>query len=105
QDSFIKAFCALHSFRGGSFKSWLMRIVVNNCYDLLRRNRHLAMVGIYDEPDDEDGINFAPQLVDTHELPQAFVERSELNAQIELGIRHMSIEQRTVLVLRDIHGY
>ena len=105
QDSFIKAFCALHSFRGGSFKSWLMPIVVNNCYDLLRRNRHLAMVEIYDEPDDEDGTSFAPQLVDTHELPQAFVENLELNTQIESGIRNLPSEQRTDLVLRNIHGY
>ena len=36
QDSFIKAYRALHQFQGGSFKAWLMRIVVNPCYDVLR---------------------------------------------------------------------
>ena len=39
QDSFIKAYRALNTFRGGSFKSWLMRIVVNTCYDELRSRK------------------------------------------------------------------
>ena len=36
QDSFIKAYRAIGGFQGGSFKSWIIRIVVNTCYDLLR---------------------------------------------------------------------
>ena len=39
QDSFVKAFRALHTFRGGSFKAWLMRIVTNTCYDALRARK------------------------------------------------------------------
>ena len=39
QDSFIKAYRALNTFRGGSFKSWLLRIVVNTCYDVLRSRK------------------------------------------------------------------
>ena len=46
QDSFVKAFRALESFRGGSFKSWLMRIVTNTCYDHLRRQRRRAAVSL-----------------------------------------------------------
>ncbi|MFN2180442.1 MAG: RNA polymerase sigma factor, partial [Candidatus Promineifilaceae bacterium] len=37
QEAFISAYNALNSFRGGSFKSWLMRIATNACYDELRR--------------------------------------------------------------------
>jgi len=37
QDAFITAFRKLNTFRGGSFKAWLLRIVTNLCYDELRR--------------------------------------------------------------------
>jgi RNA polymerase sigma-70 factor (ECF subfamily) len=33
QDAFISAFKGINSFRGGSFKAWLMRTVTNACYD------------------------------------------------------------------------
>ncbi len=36
QDSFISAYRNLRSFRGGSFRSWLLRIATNACYDVLR---------------------------------------------------------------------
>ena len=37
QSAFIAAFKHLSSYRGGSFKSWVLRIVTNTCYDELRR--------------------------------------------------------------------
>ena len=33
QDSFIKAYRAIENFQGGSFKSSIIRIVANTCYD------------------------------------------------------------------------
>jgi RNA polymerase sigma-70 factor (ECF subfamily) len=36
QESFISAFRAIYTFRGGSFRGWLMRIVTNAAYDQLR---------------------------------------------------------------------
>src|SRR4051812_25486049 len=39
QEAFISAYGHLSSFRGGSFKSWLMRIATNACYDELRRRK------------------------------------------------------------------
>ena len=39
QESMIKAFRSLGSFQGGSFKSWIIRIVVNTCYDALRSRK------------------------------------------------------------------
>ena len=39
QDAFISAYRNLSSYRGGSFKAWLLRIVTNACYDELRRQK------------------------------------------------------------------
>jgi RNA polymerase sigma-70 factor, ECF subfamily len=50
QEAFIKAFRNLQGFKGQSlFSTWLHRIVVNACYDLLRRRRP--------EPMEEDILN------------------------------------------------
>ena len=104
QESFIKAFRALSSFKGSSFKGWLMRIVINTCYDVLRLNSRFLIEDI-DNDSYEDGERSFPHLVDSQESPQAFVERMELNAQLELGLRALPKEQRVVLILCDIHGY
>ena len=102
QDSFIKAFRALNTFKGGQFKSWLMRIVVNTCYDMLRVQQRYVTESINDEPD-EDGP--ATYLVDQSESPHEYAERMELNQLIELGIRSLPPDQRLVLALCDVHGY
>lgn len=102
QDSFLKAYRALHQFHGGSFKSWLMRIVVNTCYDVLRSSRHRLTDSLDDLPVDED---HAVQLIDPAASPQEHVERLELNGWLEAGIKALPDDQRIVLVLCDVHGY
>ena len=39
QETFITAYQSLRTFRGGSFKSWLIRVATNRCYDELRRRK------------------------------------------------------------------
>ncbi len=102
QDSFIKAYRALATFQGGNFKSWLTRIVVNTCYDVLRAQQRRATDSLDDLPAEAE---YAPYLVDHAEGPEAHAERMELNQLIEVGIRALPTEQRTALVLCDIHGY
>jgi RNA polymerase sigma-70 factor (ECF subfamily) len=106
QDSFIKAYRALNGFKGGLFKSWLLRIVVNTCYDVLRVQQRYVSESIDDEPSaDNEEARVARQLVDSSESPDAYAERMELSGYIEVGIRSLPPDQRLVLVLCDIHGY
>lgn len=102
QESFIKAFRALAGFQGGNFRSWLMRIVANTCYDVLRTRQRRATDSLDDLPVDHDHI---ASLVDHAESPEAYAERMELNQLIEAGIHTLPPDQRLVLVLCDIHGY
>lgn len=102
QESFLKAYRALPNFHGGSFKSWLMRIVVNSCYDLLRIQQREQLDSLDDGSAD---LDYAPHLVDHSEGPEAYAERMELTHHIELGIRALPPDQRTVLVLCDVQGY
>ena len=52
QEAFISAFRKLRSYRGGSFRAWLLRIVTNACYDELRRRQRRPVAHL--EPLDAD---------------------------------------------------
>ena len=101
QDAFITAYHKLDTFRGGSFKSWLLRIVTNTCYDELRRRKRRPADSIEDLTP-EDSADPPPQLVSHEENPEDHTERAELSAGIEGCIRGLSAEHRTLVVLRDI---
>ena len=102
QESFIKAYRALHTFQGGSFKSWLMRIVTNTCYDALRARKRRDTSNLDDLPEGEE---YAAYLTDPAESPAAFAERMELNQLIEQAIAALPDDQRLVILLCDVHGY
>jgi RNA polymerase sigma-70 factor (ECF subfamily) len=102
QDSFVKAYKAIGAFQGGSFKSWIIRIVANTCYDLLRTRQHRMTDSLEDLPVDED---HTARLEDPAESPADFAERMELNALIEQSIAALPAELRLVLTLCDVHGY
>ncbi len=102
QESLVKAYRSLHQFSGVSFKSWLMRIVINTCYDVVRsaqwRNtEHLSDLEVEDES--------AAPLIDRGESPQAHVERVELSEWLEEAIGQLPDDQRLALVLCDVHGH
>ena len=108
QESMIKAFRSLGSFQGGSFKSWIIRIVVNTCYDALRsrKRRRTDSLDDYDDDYGADGASdYSPQLEDPAERPDAYVQRMELSQLIEQGIARLPADQRLALTLCDVHGY
>lgn len=102
QNGFIKAFRGLNGFRGGNFRAWLMRIVTNCCYDILRSEKRRPTESL-----DHllSGVEHVPYLTDPKESPEQYTSRMELGSVIETGIGTLPAEQRTVIVLRDIHGY
>jgi RNA polymerase sigma factor (sigma-70 family) len=103
QDAFLSAFRNLKSFRGGSFRSWMLRIATNTCYDVLRVRKRRPSVSLDIEADDETASS-PLQIADTAESPDDFAQRRELAAAIQQGLTELPDEQRIVLILRDIQG-
>jgi RNA polymerase sigma-70 factor (ECF subfamily) len=101
QETFIAAFQNLARFHGGSFKSYLMRIVSNRCYDELRRRKRRPAASFEDVEVDED-VN--PMLVNGGEGPEAYTERQEMIHVIQAGIETLPPDQRITLVLSDVQG-
>jgi RNA polymerase sigma-70 factor (ECF subfamily) len=103
QDAFLAAFRNLASFRGGSFRSWMLRIATNTCYDVLRVRKRRPSVSLDIDADDESDSS-PLQIADTAESPDDFAQRRELAAAIQDGLTALPDEQRIVLILSDIQG-
>jgi len=101
QDAFLSAYKAMPKFRGGSFKSWVLRIVTNACYDQLRAKKRRPTSSLDDLPVEADHTAY---LRDPAEQPDEYVARQDLNRLIQSGITTLPMEQRTIVVLSDIQG-
>jgi RNA polymerase sigma-70 factor (ECF subfamily) len=104
QNAFISAYRALKGFRGGSFRSWVLRIVTNACYDELRRLKRQPAVPL--EPLDREGeeVESASWLADPSESPEDNLVRSELRSVLTGCIQKLPPEYRSALVLVDVQG-
>jgi RNA polymerase sigma-70 factor (ECF subfamily) len=102
QEAFISAYRALDSFRGGSFRAWLLRIVTNACYDELRRYKRRPQISFDDFGEMDEEAN--PHLRDEAELPEETVQRDELRAMLEQTMQQLPEEQQTTLFLVDRLG-
>lgn len=104
QEAFISAFRKLKSYRGGSFKAWLLRIVTNACYDELRKQKRRPTTPL--EPLTEKGEEMeSPRwLADPSASPEKQVETFELERAIQRCIESLPPDFRVVVVLADIQG-
>jgi RNA polymerase sigma-70 factor (ECF subfamily) len=103
QEAFISAYKSLGRFRGGSFKSWLLRIVTNACYDELRYRKRRPQSSL-DEITEE---NESSALLHSEKTlgPEAHQQRAELVSAIELCLDDLPEDQRAATVLCDVEGY
>ena len=104
QSTFISAYNHLSSFRGGSFKAWLLRIVTNACYDELRRRKRRPTVPL--EPLDDTGeeVESARWMIDPAEQPEDRAERVELQRAIQHCLDNLPDEFRSAVIMVDIQG-
>ena len=104
QDAFIIAFRKLGTYRGGSFKAWLLRIVTNLCYDELRRRKRRPTTPLEPVDNDDEEIESPRWLSDPGESPEEATERDELSKALENCLRELSPEFRTIVTLVDLQG-
>ena len=104
QDAMISAYLALPTYRGGSFRSWLFRIVTNRCLDDLRRRKRRPVVSFWPKDDDGQEIESPDWAADPGDSPEDSLLQSELSRQIQSCLEQLPQDQRTILVLVDMLG-
>lgn len=97
QDAFLAAWRGLPSFRGeAGFSTWLYRLVSNAAIDHLRRTKHQrANISLDDEELNLDAPDDSP-------TPQEAAESADLRNAVAKGLRELSDDHRTVLVMREV---
>ncbi len=102
QEVFILIFRKLYTFRGGSFRAWLLRITTNYCLDQIRsrkRQRYLSLEQSY-----EDGGEKEPYWKKSPgENPEQVVERLETREMINRSFQKLTPKYRKVILLIDFH--
>jgi RNA polymerase sigma-70 factor (ECF subfamily) len=103
QDTFLKAWSSIASFRGGLVRPWFLRIASNRCLDILRARGRRPASSLDAEPVETEPIWTTQAGGGEH--PEAFATRRELSAHLERALASLPDDQRLVILLSDVHGH
>jgi len=106
QQTYVKAFTALASFRGeASFSTWLTRIALNEAVSRLRRRKASSELEALDQAVSADAGLVSLFPLSLVPLPADMeAARSEMRQLLEAAIDDLPEGFRTVFVLRDVEG-
>jgi RNA polymerase sigma factor (sigma-70 family) len=104
QDTFIKAYQALKSFKGGSsFYTWVYRIAVNKTINFLkqRKNRtHMSLNNLdFNAEHDPDLVALV-----SDKTPRREAALNELQEKLNEALQKLSEPHRLVVTLHDVQG-
>lgn len=92
QEAYLRAFKSFGRFHGSNGRAWLLTIVRNTSYTLLKRNRVVDLTTTFDEEIHVPG--------DVSVSPATILERSEDAALVREAIDELPTEFREILTLR-----
>ena len=105
QETFIKAYRALKSFKGdSSFYTWVYRIAVNKTINFLKQRKNRVHMSL----DDLDfNVEHDPDLVSliSDKNPRRDLNLTELQEKLNEAMQKLSEQHRMVVTLHDIQGF
>jgi RNA polymerase sigma-70 factor (ECF subfamily) len=96
QEAYLRAFKSFSGFHGSNGRAWLLTIVRNTSYTLLKKNRAVDLTTTFDEEIHAAG----------HESvsPATILEHSENAELIKEAMDELPVLYREILVLRHLEG-
>ena len=107
QDTFIRAYRALHQFRGDAqFYTWLYRIAVNTAKKALMELKHDPTVSesSFRSADDENETSQPRNEPTSNETPESVLAAKEIGAVVNAAMEALPEELRQAVTLREIEG-
>ena len=106
QETFIKAYRALHQFRGESqFYTWLYRIAVNTAKKFLLQLQHEPMVLPQAENKEDDDETFFARHEPSHDnTPEAELAAKEIVTMVNTALQALPDDLRQAISLREMDG-
>jgi RNA polymerase sigma-70 factor (ECF subfamily) len=108
QETFIRAYRALHQFRGDAqFYTWLYRIAVNTAKKALvdmKRDPTVSEAALRPSSMDDDETYRPGNEPTTDETPETVLAANEIAAAVEAAMDALPAELRQAVTLREIEG-
>jgi RNA polymerase sigma factor (sigma-70 family) len=104
QETFIKAYSALKSFKGdSSFYTWVYRIAVNKTINFLKQRKNKVSLSLNDL---DFNVENNPELVAfvSDKTPRRDIALSELQEKLNVALQKLSDVHRMVVTLHDVQG-
>jgi len=104
QETFIKAFSALKSFKGGSsFYTWVYRIAVNKTINFLKQRKNRQGMSLNDLDFNAENDPDLVALI-SHKTPRRETGLAELQEKLNEAMGKLSDVHRLVVTLHDVQG-
>jgi RNA polymerase sigma-70 factor (ECF subfamily) len=106
QETFIRAYRALHQFRGDAqFYTWLYRIAVNTAKKFLLEMKNDPTVSeAFLKSDDDDETSWKKNEPTSDDGPESILAAKEIAAVVNAAMDDLPADLRQAVVLREIEG-
>jgi RNA polymerase sigma-70 factor (ECF subfamily) len=102
QETFLRAYRALDRFESRSnFGTWIYRIALNRCYDLLAQRKSRPITQPQEDPDAQAAIE---QIPTKNPTPERSLMSQEIDTRVRSAMEHLTAGERTAFVLRHFEG-
>ncbi len=103
QETFLKVYKSLSTFKGeSSFSSWIYRVAKNCALDFLRKKKPASMSL---DSTDEEGATIDVPDTDVKSNPEDAALKSEAENVLFKAMQKLSDEHREMITLRDLNGF
>jgi len=104
QVAWISAYRKINRFHGEHLRTWLARVVVNACYDEIRRRRRRCELPLWPLSTEGEEIDACFSLADPAPGVEEMVDRDEFEKMMHESLLSLTPVYRAMLVLVDIEG-
>jgi RNA polymerase sigma-70 factor (ECF subfamily) len=104
QQVFVKAYFSLKRFdQRAAFSTWLYKITVNECWDLLRKKKARPLV--YESDLSEDQARQFEAIGERQVTEPDISEKLEARQRVERLLEGLDARDRLMLVLKEVEGF
>src|SRR5690349_2672201 len=95
QETFVRVFRSLSSYKPGTFEGWLHRITTNLFLDMARRRSRVRMEALPEDNDRLEGDDLSPEEI---------YDENHLDPDLQAALDELPPEFRAAVVLCDVEG-
>jgi RNA polymerase sigma-70 factor (ECF subfamily) len=102
QEAVLRAFSYFPTFRGENARAWLLQIVRNAAYAMLKKSQGIHMVKLRTDGDDTEDGDIGVDLIDPSGDPESLLMQGDAHRQVDALLQRLPAELRECVILREL---